>query len=124
MKLVPRRGALKSLLSLGGSALAAGLFTRSAVAQEPRVIEIVAKRFKFTPEEIPLKLGERVILALTSLDYEHGFSVPDLKLRADFVPGQVIRVELQPKVAGNLDFVCDNFCGDDHEDMHGRFIVS
>jgi cytochrome c oxidase subunit 2 len=23
-----------------------------------------------------------------------------------------------------IDFVCDNFCGDGHEAMHGRFVVS
>jgi cytochrome c oxidase subunit 2 len=23
-----------------------------------------------------------------------------------------------------IDFVCDNFCGEGHEDMHGRFVVT
>ena len=109
--------------ALAGSALTAGGIAGWAQAQAPRQISLVAKRFAFTPNEIPIKVGERVVLLLESLDYEHGFSVPDLRLRADFVPGRVTRVELQATKAGTLDFLCDNFCGDDHEDMHGRFIV-
>ena len=109
--------------ALAGSALTAGGIAGWAQAQAPRQISLVAKRFAFTPNEIPIKVGERIVLLLESLDYEHGFSVPDLRLRADFVPGRVTRVELQATKAGTLDFLCDNFCGDDHEDMHGRFIV-
>ena len=109
--------------ALAGSALTAGGIAGWAQAQAPRQISLVAKRFAFTPNEIPIKVGERIVLLLESLDYEHGFSVPDLHLRADFVPGRVPRVELQATKAGTLDFLCDNFCGDDHEDMHGRFIV-
>jgi ABC-type thiamin/hydroxymethylpyrimidine transport system permease subunit len=30
---------------------------------------------------------------------------------------------LQPMAAGVIDFVCDNFCGSGHEEMHGRFVV-
>ena len=109
--------------ALAGSALTAGGIAGWAQAQAPRQISLVAKRFAFTPNEIPIRVGERIVLLLESLDYEHGFSVPDLRLRADFVPGRVTRVELQATKAGTLDFLCDNFCGDDHEDMHGRFIV-
>ena len=109
--------------ALAGSALTAGGIAGWAQAQAPRQISLVAKRFAFTPNEIPIKVGERIVLLLESLDYEHGFSVPDLRLRADFVPGRVTRLELQATKAGTLDFLCDNFCGDDHEDMHGRFIV-
>ena len=90
----------------------------------PRVIEIVARRFRYEPAEIPLKVGERVVLAIRSLDFIHGFNIPDLGIRTDLVPGKITKVELQPKATGIIDFLCDNFCGDGHEEMHGRFIVS
>jgi cytochrome c oxidase subunit 2 len=121
-----RRAVLGGIGAIGttGLTLAGGLAARIARAQAPREIEIVAQRFSYTPNEIPLKLGERVMIALKAVDYEHGFSVPDLKLRADLVPGRVVRVELQPRAVGRIDFLCDNFCGEGHEDMHGQFIVS
>ena len=96
---------------------------RSSAAQAPRQIELVAQRFRFTPNEIRLGVNEPVVLLISALDFAHGFSVPDLRLRADLAPGLVTRVELQATKAGTLDFLCDNFCGDDHEDMHGRIVV-
>ena len=93
-------------------------------AQAPREIEIVAQRFKFTPAEIPLKAGEPVVLLLRSLDFAHGFFVPDLDLRTDLMPGRVTRLALTPKNPGRLAFLCDNFCGDGHEGMDGHFIVT
>ena len=103
------------------------LLTRAGAAQDaamPRVVEMVAQRFKFTPNEIHLRRGERVVLAIQSLDFVHGMNMPDFGLRADLPPGQVTRIALQPMHSGTFDFLCDNFCGDGHETMHGHFIVS
>ena len=86
-----------------------------------REINIVAQRFKFVPDVIALKVGEPVLLLISSLDYIHGFNVPDLNLRSDLLPGLVTPIRLTPTQAGRLDFLCDNFCGDNHEEMHGRF---
>ncbi|MGC4059719.1 MAG: cupredoxin domain-containing protein [Aquabacterium sp.] len=91
---------------------------------EPRTIDVVAQRFKFTPSEIHIKKGERVVLAIKSLDFVHGMNIPDFNMRADLLPGKITRIELQPPRSGTFDFLCDNFCGDGHETMHGRFIVS
>jgi cytochrome c oxidase subunit 2 len=94
------------------------------VAAEPRVIKMTARRFVYEPNEIPLKAGERVVVEINSVDFVHGMNIPDLGKRLDLVPGRVTRLELQPKSAGVIDFVCDNFCGEGHEEMHGRFVVS
>ena len=37
----------------------------------------------YTPNEIVLKTGVPAVLEFTSLDFVHGFKVPDLNLRAD-----------------------------------------
>lgn len=93
-------------------------------ATKERVIKIVAQRFSFTPKELKLKKGENVRLEFTSLDFIHGFNVPDLNLRADLPPGKVTSLHLTPDKVGTFDFICDNFCGAGHEDMGGRIIVS
>lgn len=90
----------------------------------PREIEITAQRFRFTPDVIPLRVGEPVLLLIKALDFAHGFYVPDLDQRVDLVPGRVVRLALTPRAAGTLAFVCDNFCGDGHEGMDGHFIVT
>ena len=121
MKGRTRRHWLATALA-GGSAVVLGPL--AVQAQAPREIALVAQRFKFTPDEVALRVNEVVVIAVRSLDFIHGFHVPDLGLRSDLLPGMVTRITLQPRQTGTLDFLCDNFCGDGHETMHGRFIVS
>ena len=64
-----------------------------------------------------------VVESLTTLDFGHGFRIPDLDFRADFVPDRVNVVRLVPQKSGKFDFLCDNFCGNGHEEMNGRLIV-
>jgi cytochrome c oxidase subunit II len=123
MKHRSRRQAVAEMLAISGAVLI-GVMTRAAVAQSPREIELTARRFRFTPNEIALRVNEPVVLLIRSLDFMHGFNVPELGLRADLAPGRVTRVELRPRTAGIIEFVCDNFCGSEHEEMHGRFVVS
>lgn len=93
------------------------------VQAEPRIIGLTARRFTYEPNEIVLKAGEKVVIAIQALDFLHGMNLPDLGMRLDLMPGRVTRLELQPKEPGVIDYLCDNFCGDGHEDMHGRFVV-
>lgn len=116
-----RRFLQGAAVTLGAAALRAGLAQGVA---EPRVIELTARRFVYEPNEIALKAGERVVVAIRSIDFVHGMNLPDLGMRLDLMPGRVTHLELHPKAPGVIDFVCDNFCGDGHEEMHGRFVVS
>ena len=119
-----RRGWLQRALAMGAAPL---LLTaaRAVPAQtaEAQVVKIVAQRFHYTPGEFRVKAGRPVRLEFTALDFVHGFNMPDLKVRADLPPGTVTRVALPAVPPGSYDFVCDNFCGDHHEEMHGRMIV-
>jgi cytochrome c oxidase subunit 2 len=92
-------------------------------AGSEQVIGVTAQRFTFTPNEIVVKKGRPVVLEFSSLDFVHGFNIPSLKLRADLPPGKITRVRFTPDRAGEHPFVCDNFCGEGHEDMHGRIVV-
>ena len=120
-----RRLVLNRTFALAGaSALAAvGLGGCAASAAQETVIKIVAQRFRYTPNEIVLKKGQTAVLEFTSLDFVHGFNIPDLKIRADLPPGKVTTVRVRFDEAGSYDFLCDNFCGDGHEQMAGRFKV-
>lgn len=116
------------MIGIAGLALLAPVtidFANSA--SEPpgkvRVIKIVAKRSVYTPNEIVLKTGQPVQLEFTSIDFVHGFKIPDLNIRADLPPSQVTIIHLTPQNAGVYDFLCDNFCGSGHEEMSGKIIV-
>ncbi|HEY6240859.1 MAG TPA: cupredoxin domain-containing protein, partial [Burkholderiales bacterium] len=88
------------------------------------VIRVTARKFEFSPNDIELKKGDPVVLELTTADVLMGFSLPDLKLRTDIVPGEVARLRLTPDRVGSFEFVCDNFCGEFHEDMSGKIRVT
>ena len=117
-----RRCILRGVVAAAGATLLRAGGAQGAA--EPRVIELSARRFAYTPNEIALKAGERVIIEIRSIDFVHGMNLPDLNMRLDLVPGRITKLELHPKTPGVIDFVCDNFCGDGHEDMHGRFVVT
>jgi cytochrome c oxidase subunit II len=107
-------------VSLGGAFLAEA---QTAKSSNERVIKVVAKKFAYTPGEIVLKKGQRVVLEFTSVDFIHGFKIPDMNLRADLPPGKVTRVAISADKVGVYEFLCDNFCGSEHEEMSGRIVV-
>jgi cytochrome c oxidase subunit 2 len=107
--------------------LAAGIFAFNVLAadQTAQVIKITAKKFEYSPNEITIKAGVPVILEFTSLDRVHGFTVPDLGgIRATIEPGKVTQVRITVPKAGTYEFHCDLFCGEGHEGMTGKIIVT
>ena len=101
------------------------VLVRTAYADNgPRVIEIKAKKFEFTPNEITLKKGEPVILRLSTEDRKHGFFLRPLKIDADIVPGQPTDVALTPDTAGDYTIICDHYCGTGHGNMKLKMTVT
>lgn len=104
-----------TMLSLGS--------VRRVSAQEPRVIEITAKRYGFAPDTITLKKGETVKLRLHSEDVIHGFFSRQLKIDEEVEPGKTTEVTLTPQTAGTFKTICDHFCGAGHGNMAMTIVV-
>jgi cytochrome c oxidase subunit II len=103
--------------------LGLGMLGDLQAADSPRIIEIQAKKFKYTPNEIHLKLGDPVIMRLTSLDRKHGFKVPELELDTTVKPGETSDVKITPQKKGRFPFHCSVFCGSGHEETIGVILV-
>lgn len=117
---------MMSVVGVGALALAGVAAAKSAAATgkaKEKVVKLEARKFVYTPDRIVLKKGQPVVLEITSLDFTHGFKIPDWNIRTDLLPGQVTKVHLKPDMAGEFDFLCDNFCGDGHEGMSGKIVV-
>ena len=84
---------------------------------QPRVIEISARRFEFTPNQITIKKGETVTLRVTAEDRDHGFLQEDLGIDLDLTPGKVAEITITPQTAGRFTAICDTFCGSGHGNM-------
>ncbi len=61
--------------------------TRTHAMEEPKPIEITAKRFFFTPNEVTVKVNEPVLLIFKSEDVTHGIHFDDLDINAQIVKG-------------------------------------
>ena len=120
-----RRRWMKGAAAMLAAPLAVAL-ARSAAGDtaSETVVKVFARRFHFEPSEIPLKAGQESVIEITSIDFVHGFNIPDLKMRSDLPPGRVTRVRVKFDSPGDYAFLCDNFCGDDHEEMSGKFVVT
>lgn len=128
------------------ASLSATLLARSqspAAPNSPHVIEVTAKTFEFVPNEIHVKVGERVQIKLTSADRAHGLNLDLYPEGAseDGKPGLVFDhpqddakvekkkervIEFVAARAGTYDFKCSVKCamfGHGHEQMTGKLIV-
>ena len=92
-------------------------------ADSPRIIEIQAKRFSFTPDQITLKKGETVRIRLASSDVTHGFFLRPLKIDEDIEPGTTKDIVVTPQQAGTFTTICDHFCGANHGGMKMTIVV-
>jgi cytochrome c oxidase subunit 2 len=114
-------------LWLGTAAAFLALFAAApAVPQDttvPRVVEVTAKRFEFTPKELTLKKGETVTFRFRSEDVTHGFLLRTLKLDVDITPGKATDVTVTPQKAGTFTAICDHFCGAGHGGMKMKVVV-
>jgi cytochrome c oxidase subunit 2 len=108
--------ALSLLVLLAGSGY-------RAQASSPRVIDITAKRFGFTPDQIVLKKGETVTLRLHSGDVTHGFFMRKLKIDTEVEAGKTTDVTITPDTPGSYTTICDHFCGANHGNMKMTIVV-
>jgi cytochrome c oxidase subunit 2 len=98
--------------------------SQPALAATEQVIAITAKTFAFVPNQIKVKKGVPVVLKLTSADKAHGIFLTGLNLRSDIKPGKTSELRFTPEKTGTINFYCDVFCGDGHDDMNGKIIVT
>jgi cytochrome c oxidase subunit II len=92
-------------------------------SDNPKVIEITAKKFEFSPSEITIKKGEPVILRLSSSDRVHGFMSKPLKIDTDIPSDTTKDVAVTPDTAGNFTVICDHYCGTGHGNMKMKVTV-
>ena len=106
--------------------VACGTWSTAVMAgeQQPRVIEITASRFEFTPSEIEVSVGESVRLLIRSTDVVHGFGIPTLGIQAQIPPGaDPVAIDFVAAEPGRHQFACFVFCGAGHGGMNGILTI-
>jgi cytochrome c oxidase subunit 2 len=74
--------------------------------------------------EVHLPLGKPIKVLLRSKDVLHNFSVAQIRVKMDLVPGLVTYAWFTPTRAGTFDLLCEELCGIGHFAMRGRMVVA
>jgi polyferredoxin len=88
-----------------------------------RTIEIIAKRYAYTPDVINVNEGETVVLKLISNDVTHGFYLDGYEKGFFVHPGETKVMGFEANMAGRFSFRCSVTCGDFHPYMIGHLRV-
>jgi cytochrome c oxidase subunit 2 len=76
-----------------------------------------------TSPELHVPLGKPVKLLLRSNDVLHNFTVAQMRVKMDFVPGLVTHLWFTPTRTGSFDVLCEELCGIGHFAMRGKLVV-
>ncbi|GAA4005883.1 ba3-type cytochrome C oxidase subunit II [Comamonas faecalis] len=72
---------------------------------------------------LELEKGKTYKLHMTSMDYNHGFSLQPNNINIQVVPGYEHVIKITPNESGMYSIVCNEFCGIGHHEMVGRLYV-
>jgi cytochrome c oxidase subunit 2 len=68
-------------------------------------------------DDMHVPVGTPVTLNVTADDVLHSFWVPEVRLKADMVPGLVQTLRFTPTEIGTYRIICTEFCGTNHGNM-------
>jgi cytochrome c oxidase subunit II len=108
--------------------------------QKAQVIELIAKKYEYSPSPVHVKAGTKVQLKITAADHDHGFkiaTVPDgskpnsesglvFSSPQDCVQlkkGETTTIEFVAQTRGTYPFRCCHTCGLGHRGMKSQVVV-
>ncbi|MBI3484072.1 MAG: cupredoxin domain-containing protein [Acidobacteria bacterium] len=113
---------------------------QSKAEESVQVVEMTAKKYNYSPDEIHVKKGTRVQLKIRATDRTHGFKIrlfpegapekgePGLRMADNqnnfkLEENQERTIEFVAERPGTYTFRCSVFCGMGHRGMSGKIIV-
>jgi heme/copper-type cytochrome/quinol oxidase subunit 2 len=111
-----------------------------AQEQKAQVIELIAKKYEYSPSPVHVKAGTKVRLKITATDHDHGFrigTVPD-DAQPKGTPGLIFTsaqdcwqlkkgetttIDFLAQSPGTYTFRCCHTCGLGHKGMKGQIVV-
>lgn len=98
--------------------------TSEAAEQAPvKRVKMYARSWKWTPDEIRVKLGTRVIIDFISEDASHGFQIKAYKIKVSLPQDKRAQIEFVADKVGTFPWRCSRPCGDGCPKMNGKLIV-
>ena len=73
---------------------------------------------------LELEKGQSYRIHLSSVDWQHGFSLQPTNINIQVHPGYEHIISLTPTQSGEFGIVCNEFCGIGHHTMTGKIYVT
>lgn len=85
-------------------------------------VYLIARLWDWWPI-VELKKGETYRFHLSSLDWQHGFSLQPANINIQVVPDYEHVFTLTPNSSGEYSVICNEYCGVGHHLMIGKILV-
>ncbi|HEX9812306.1 MAG TPA: cytochrome C oxidase subunit II [Burkholderiales bacterium] len=85
-------------------------------------VYLIARLWEWWPI-LQLQKGKSYRLHISSLDWQHGFSLQPVNINLQVHPGYELVTTITPRDNGEFTVVCNEFCGIGHHNMLGKILV-
>lgn len=72
---------------------------------------------------LELEKDKEYRLHLSSMDWQHGFSLQPININLQVLPGYEMVLKITPDSAGEFTIICNEYCGIGHHMMVGKIYV-
>lgn len=95
----------------------------SSITPQERIFQIDARQFAYSPAELKVNAGDKVIIQLVSTDVVHGLYIDGYDVSVEADPGQTKTLTFTANKPGSFRFRCNVTCGAMHPFMIGKLTV-
>jgi cytochrome c oxidase subunit 2 len=72
---------------------------------------------------LELEQGQSYRLHISSMDWQHGFSLQPVNINTQILPGYEMVMTVTPDTSVEQTIICNEFCGLGHHNMTGKIYV-
>ena len=73
---------------------------------------------------LELEKGQTYRLHISSMDWQHGFSLQPVNINTQILPGYEMVLTITPDTDGEQTIICNEYCGLGHHNMVGKIYVT
>ncbi len=93
------------------------------IAPDPqKEVYMLGRLWQWYPA-LKLKKGQTYRLHLSSVDWQHGFSLQPENINVQVIPGYEMVMKITPNKSGEFSVICNEYCGIGHHQMIGKIYV-
>ena len=85
-------------------------------------VYLLARLWQWYPI-LELEKDQEYRIHLSSMDWQHGFSLQPLNINLQVVPGYEMVIKLTPDTSGEFGVICNEYCGIGHHTMVSKLYV-